>query len=84
MTEKPMYVYRVSFNEKLSVWQTVDAKIVSDKPLSQEEIEEKIKDEYDYEEISTDLDWSECEREDVGEIEVIDETVEGKNIIEDK
>lgn len=84
MTDKPTYVYSVQFNEKLSVWQVVNAEIVSDKPLSQEEIEEKIKDEYDYEEISTDLDWSECEREDVGEIEVIDETVEGKNIIEDK
>lgn len=84
MTDKPTYVYRVSFNEKLSVWQTVDAEIVSDKPLSQEEIEEKIKDEYDYEEISTDIDWSECNREEVGEIEVEDETIEGKNIIEDK
>lgn len=84
MTEKPMYVYRVSFNEKLSVWQTVDAEIVSDKPLSQKEIEEKIKDEYDYDERSTDIDWTECNREDVGEIEVIDETIEGKNIIENK
>lgn len=84
MTDKPTYVYRVSFNEKLSVWQIVDAEIVSDKPLSQKEIEEKIKDEYDYDEMSTDIDWSECNREDVGEIEVINETVEGKNIIEDK
>lgn len=84
MTDKPMYVYSVQFNEKISVWQTVRADIVSDKPLSQEEIEEKIKDEYDYEEISTDIDWSDCNREDVGEIEVIDETIEGKNIIEDK
>lgn len=83
MTDKPMYVYRVSFNEKLSVWQTVDAEIVSDKPLSQEEIEEKIKEECNYEEISTDLDWSECEREEVGEIEVDDERIEGENIIED-
>lgn len=78
MTDKPTYVYRVSFNEKLSVWQTVDAEIVSDRPLSQEEIEKKIKDECDYEEISTDLDWSECEREEVGEIEIDDETVEEK------
>ena len=84
MTDKPMYVYTVRFNEKISVWQTVDAQIVSDKPLSPEEIEEKIKDECDYEEISTDLDWSECDREDVGEIEVVEERIEGKNIIEDK
>ena len=84
MTEKPMYVYRVSFNEKLSVWQTVDAEVVSDKPLSQKEIEDRIINGYDYDEISSDIDWAECEREDVGEIEVEDETVEGKNIIEDK
>ena len=84
MTDKPMYVYSVQFNEKLSVWQVVRADIVSDKPLSQEEIEEKIKDEYDYEQISTDIDWYECNRECVGEIEVINETIEGKNIIEDK
>lgn len=84
MTDKPMYVYRVSFNEKLSVWQTVDAEVVSDKPLSQKEIEDRIINGYDYDEISSDIDWSECNREDVGEIEVIDETVEGKNIIEDK
>ena len=84
MTEKPMYVYRVSFNEKLSVWQTVDAEVVSDKPLSQKEIEDRIINGYDYDEISTDIDWSECDREDIGEIEVEDETVEGKNIIEDK
>lgn len=84
MTDKPMYVYRVSFNEKLSVWQTVDAEVVSEKPLTEEEIKERIIDGYDYDEISTDLDWSECEREDIGEIEVDDERIEGENIIEDK
>lgn len=83
MTDKPMYVYSVQFNEKISVWQVVNALIVSDKPLSQKEIEEKIKNEYDYDEMSTDVDWAECNREDIGEIEVINSTIEGKNIIKD-
>ena len=64
------YVYTVQFNEKVGVWQSVTAEIVSDKQLTDEEIEKRVKDDYDYDEISTELDWSECTREDIGEITI--------------
>lgn len=51
------YIYTVSFDEKLAVWNNVDAVIVSDKPLSEDEMNDKIKNgEYDV--ISSELDWT--------------------------
>ena len=51
------YKYTVSFDEKLAVWNNVDAVIISDKPLTEDELNTKIAN-GDYDEISSNLDWT--------------------------
>lgn len=54
---KLKYRYRVSFDEKVVIWTNIDAMIESDVPLTEEQLNEKVK-KCEYEEISSDFDWT--------------------------
>ena len=51
------YTYRVSFDEKVALWCNIDAVVVSDKPLTEDELNAKIKN-FEYDEISSNFDYT--------------------------
>lgn len=54
---KTKYRYKVSFDEKVAIWTNIDAMIESDVPLTERELNQKIK-KCEYEETSSDFDWT--------------------------
>lgn len=59
--KKKEYVYTINFDERIAIWQNVEAVIVSDKPLSEEELNKKVE-EYDYDIISNETEWNDVNR----------------------
>ena len=56
------YIYKISFGEWIKLYQDVDAIVISDKPLDEQGIKEKIED-FDYDVEDTVIDWSEEKRD---------------------
>lgn len=61
------YVYNVSFSERIALWQNVDAVVVSDTPLTEKELNEKIKN-YEYDVESNETEWNDVNRIEVSPI----------------
>ena len=59
--KKKEYVYTVNFDERIAIWQNVEATIVSDKPLTEEELNKKVE-EYDYDVVSNETEWNDVNR----------------------
>lgn len=59
--KKKEYVYTVNFSEKIAIWQNVEAVIVSDKPLDENELNKKVE-EYDYDIVSNETEWNDVNR----------------------
>jgi len=52
------YIYKVSFDEKIALWCNIDAIIVSNKKLTEKELNKKVK-KFEYDEESSSIDWTE-------------------------
>lgn len=65
--KKKKYTYKVFFGEYIRVYQDVEAIVVSDKPLDEQGIEEKIQ-EFDYDVEETSIDWSEEKRDELNKV----------------
>lgn len=78
------YIYKVSFDEKIALWTNVDATIESDKPLTEDELNLKIAN-GEYEEDSTDFDWSDgATRMEVSPVYDYEETIAEEEPKEDE
>ena len=58
------YVYKVQFGEYIRVYQDVDAIVVSDKPLDEQGIIEKIE-KFDYDIENNETDWNRVKRDEL-------------------
>lgn len=61
------YVYKVQFGEYIRLYQDVDAIVVSDKPLDEQGIKEKIE-EFDYDVEDTTIDWTDEKRDELHKV----------------
>ena len=61
------YVYKVSFGEYIRLYQDVDAIVVSDKPLDEQGIKEKIEN-FDYDIENNETDWNEVKRDELHKV----------------
>lgn len=65
--KKKKYTYKVCFGEYIRLYQAVDAIVVSDKPLDEQGIIEKIQ-KFDYDIEDSAIDWSEEKRDELQEV----------------
>lgn len=73
------YIYKVSFDEKVALWCNIDAVVVSEKPLTEDELNLKIAN-GEYDEESNQFDWCDgATRIEVSPIYDYDLTTEDEN-----
>ena len=73
------YIYKASFDEKVAMWCNIDAVIVSNKPLTENELNAKIKN-FEYDEISSNFDYTDgMTRLEVSPVYDYEETTEEEN-----
>ena len=65
--ENKKYVYKVSFGEYIRLYQDVDAIVVSDTPLDEQGIKEKIEN-FDYDIENNETDWNEVKRDELHKV----------------